>query len=230
MKFRAMLNGDGRQMEVGRQFTGHSSRDGKALEEIEMSRSRLEDVRLRLIEPRPDLGQGFSSGQRSCEDAAAGHDPQIAKDDQPWQAYGLDAGHRAFPPLSRRLVIRRIGVVGVDQKIDVGNEHRSPIPDHHDTGVIDLHLVDELVQLAEVDSGLESARFGPDSEASGPRARRRARSETAFQGVVHHILETAARTARFVAKLPGYVVVERQRRPHGDIMMPGAMSVKMPLL
>jgi hypothetical protein len=93
--------------------------------------------------------------------------------------------------------------------------------------MIDFHLVDELVQLAEIDSGLESARLRPYAEATRPWTRRCSRSEAALQRVIDHVLETATGAAGLVAKLLREVVVESQGGAHPGIMMPSFVIVKM---
>jgi hypothetical protein len=85
--------------------------------------------------------------------------------------------------------------------------------------ILDLHLVIELVEPKRVYSAPEATSLRLDLE-SGETHSRFAALEPSPQGLVDHTLETLATASSLVLKLLRQVVVQRQGRPHEDIMMP----------
>lgn len=103
----------------------------------------------------------------------------------------------------------------------------SPIADEKGTGVLDLELVEELVQLQQIDSWSESTGFWAHPEARQPPAGARAGSKTAPECLIDDFLERFSRAARLPPQFVGEIVIDRQRGAHVDIMMSRTSSIKM---
>ena len=88
-----------------------------------MAISRMDDHCLRSIEPRPDASAGAPHVEGIIEDSRLSGDADKTKDRRPRESDADGPIHQGFPPFSRFPVSRKVRIVGVQQQVDVGNDH-----------------------------------------------------------------------------------------------------------
>ena len=88
--------------------------------------------RVRTGREQPDGGYGEpllhdlarpADGHGVFAQRGMGHQPNEREHHDPREAHRPGTGQRTFPPLPRSAMVRRRRVVGVDQEVDVGDDH-----------------------------------------------------------------------------------------------------------
>src|SRR5271157_301337 len=82
-----------------------------------------QDLHRRMIEPSADRSDTVLGPQRVIENFAMGRDADESQDGDPRQAHRTQPRQRPFPPLTSDRVLRRIGIVRVEQDVYIGNDH-----------------------------------------------------------------------------------------------------------
>lgn len=119
-----IFDGQGGEVKVGRQLATDARAGCETPHQIEVPRAGMNDLGLRLSHPGADVANRFVHRHRIDQDPPARHDADEPEKNGPGQADAGFSGERLFPPALRLRVLRRIGVVRIDQEIDVGDQHR----------------------------------------------------------------------------------------------------------
>ena len=124
VKFGLVLDRQGSKVCVCRQVARSASRFKESEQNIRMTVSRVNDYRLRSDEPGSNARAGTADVERILENLRIRGDADETQDSNPWKANALGSVHQRLPPFSRRLVPTGLRIVGVQQQVDVGNNHR----------------------------------------------------------------------------------------------------------
>ena len=93
--------------------------------------------------------------------------------------------------------------------------------------VLRRELIDELIELVSIDSGLKTAGMRLDREPRGTRARGSLRREPAADHVIECLLERGATAMGELLQLGRHISVECHGGAHRYIMMLRSFAVKM---
>lgn len=83
----------------------------------------LRDMEVRQGEPDLDSLHHVRHRERPGDDSAVGGDPDEPEDGRPCEPDALRSGEAAVPPSTCRGVRRRVRVMGVNEDVDVGQDH-----------------------------------------------------------------------------------------------------------
>ena len=123
MQFSLVFDRERGKMRVGGQVTGRPDRIEQTEQNFRVAVSRVDEDRLRPVEPGPDTPTGARYVKRIVEDPGIGGDTDETEDRNPWQADSARSVHLRFPPLARRHVSPGSGIVSMNEQVDVGQDH-----------------------------------------------------------------------------------------------------------
>ena len=124
MKLRLMLDRKSCQVQIRSQLSSHTCGLAEGFQKIHMAVTGLYDLDLGPLQPRPEMSARDERGQWGDQNATAAHDSDEPEQNIPGQPHGMIPTEGGFPPLFRGRMVRRIGVVRVDEKIHIWNQHR----------------------------------------------------------------------------------------------------------
>ena len=90
-----------------------------------MTVSGMDENRLRSAQPGSDACAGAAHVEGVLENSRIGGNADKAEDRYPGEADATRSIHRCFPPLPCRFVPAGLGIVSMQQQVDVGDYHRS---------------------------------------------------------------------------------------------------------
>ena len=94
---------------------------GKTLDGVTLA--RLQQLHSGMLQPRTGVRDCLSHANWSLHDAPVCHDADETEDGDPGQSHRAGSAESPFPPIAHRVMNRRLGVVGVDQDVDVDKNH-----------------------------------------------------------------------------------------------------------
>jgi len=80
-------------------------------------------MNVRQIEPTRNSSSDLSNRKRMRDNPSIGCQADEAEQRSPGKPYAFRAAQARVPPLARPLVSRRVGVMRVNENVDVGEDH-----------------------------------------------------------------------------------------------------------
>ena len=108
---------------IRRQIAGGTHFFKEREQNVRVTVSRVNDRRLRSAQPRPNLPAGADYVERIVENPGIRRDAHESQHGDPGKADAARAVHQGFPPFPRRIVAWGLRVEGVQQQVDVWNDH-----------------------------------------------------------------------------------------------------------
>ena len=100
----------------------HAAQKGK--QDFGVTRTRTYDPHDTPVQPRFNMCRSNVHWHWVGEDARVGPETDKAESDNPWNSHRGGSRQARRPPLLRPIMPGRCRVVGIDQKIDVGDDHQ----------------------------------------------------------------------------------------------------------
>jgi len=110
---------------IRRQIARRTDRLKQTKQDVSMSGSGMDEGRLRTVKPGPYSATGTAHVEWIVEDIRVRRNANETQDGNPGEAHCLCSIHECFPPLTCGLVPAGCRIVGIEQQVDVGNDHRS---------------------------------------------------------------------------------------------------------
>ncbi len=119
----AALHCEDGEVRVRREIRCRSEPFEFAAKPREMRVRRLWDMNVRQVEPTLYSPHNVGHRKGPAHDPAVGGDPDEAEKRGPSEPDALGARQTVIPPASRPVVKKRVGVVRVDEQIDIRQDH-----------------------------------------------------------------------------------------------------------
>ena len=120
-----MFDCESGQVCIRRQITRRTDHLKQTKQDVGMSGSGMDEGRLWTVKPGPHPATGTAHVEWIVEDICMRRDTDETQEGNPGEAHCLCSIHERFPPLTRGLVPAGCRIVGIEQQVDVGNDHRS---------------------------------------------------------------------------------------------------------
>ena len=119
-----MLDGQRRQVGISREVARGSERLQQPKKDLGVTRSRVENADVWLRQPGAHVPARHGNRHRIAQDLTVGRETNEAQQSHPGEAHGLAAVEQPFSPGPRGRMDGGVGVIGVQEQVDVGQRHR----------------------------------------------------------------------------------------------------------
>lgn len=126
IQYVAALHGQGGEVRVGGQIPRGPQSFKCLAKPREVLLRRVGYVNVRKLKPALDTIEHLPHGQRPRHNPSVGGDADKAQERSPRKPYALGSGEALIPPPPRRFVYRRVGIMSVNENVDVGENHAPP--------------------------------------------------------------------------------------------------------